>query len=69
MQTLANILFLQADEYGNNTQYIKKLDLLGLTVVENFPMVEYCEFFKMTFAKILDFLLRLKIRSKAPTSY
>ena len=32
-------------------------------------MVEYCEIFKMDFLKILDFLLRLKIRCKAPTRY
>ena len=31
-------------------------------------MVEYCEIFKMAISKILDFLHRLKIRSKAPTS-
>ena len=30
---------------------------------------EYCEIFKMAFSKILDFLRRLKIRSKAPARY
>ena len=33
----------------------------------NFYMIEYCEIFKMAFAKILDFQPRLKTRSKAPT--
>ena len=32
-------------------------------------MVEYCEFFKMVFTKILDFLRRLKIHSEALTRY
>ena len=27
---------MQADKYGSNTQYVKKLDLLGLTVSGNF---------------------------------
>ena len=32
-----------------------------------FYMVEYCEFFKFAFAKILYFQRRLKTRSEAPT--
>ena len=32
-------------------------------------MVEYCEFFKMAFAKILDFWHRLKTRYEAPKQY
>ena len=44
--------------------------LPGLTSwLEKFYMVEYCEFFKMAFAKILDFRRGLKIRPKAPERY
>ena len=35
----------------------------------NFFMVENCEIFKITFGKILDFMHRLKIRSRALTRY
>ena len=41
----------------------------GIFWLSKFYMVEYCEIFKMKFSKILDFLLRLKIRCKAPTRY
>ena len=37
--------------------------------MRNFEILECCEFFKIAFAKILDFLRRLKIRSKALTRY
>ena len=34
--------FLQADKCAYYTQYIKKLELLGLTLKSYFYMVEYC---------------------------
>ena len=48
MHRLADLYFLQADKYGNNTYYIK-----NRLAVDNY-MVEICEFFKMAFSKILD---------------
>ena len=39
---------------------------IWLNETSNFYMVEYCEFCKMTFAKILDFLRGLTTRSEAP---
>ena len=41
----------------------------GAVRPSNFYMVEYCENFKMGFAKTLDFLRRLKTPSKALTRY
>ena len=44
--------------------------LIGILIPHNKPkMVEYCDFFKMAFAKIPDFPHRLKTRSKTPTRY
>ena len=57
---------MQADKYRNNTQYIKKLDLLGLTVSGKFLHGRVLYIFKMA---ILDFLRRLQTRSKTPTRY
>ena len=41
-------------------------DRLGLAKIY---MVEYCEFFKIAFPKILDFQRRLKTRPEATTRY
>ena len=37
--------------------------------IKKFCIEKYCDVFKMGFAKILDFLPRLKTRSEAPTRY
>ena len=37
--------------------------------LEKIYMVEYCDFFKMAFAEILDFWRRLKTRSETPKRY
>ena len=62
------LVFL-TDRNAYFSRYIKKLELARTVRPSNFYMVEYCEIFKMTFLKILDFLRVLKIRSKAPDRY
>ena len=63
---LARARIFMSPKYEYSGQNIKILVLSGVILAF---MVEYWNFFQMAFAKILDFLHRVKNHSKAPTRY